>query len=439
MPVAFSTPTRSPSPAAKELVPEHQTSPGLASVLIVGASVAGVRVARELRRLGFDGRITITSAEESLPYDKPPLSKHYLAGTFDVTRISLLEAADVESLRLDLHLGSRAVGLSADERIVVDASGKEFAYDVCVVATGASARPSPWGGGARVHLLRTLQDSDRLRNAIGSGRRVAVVGGGLIGSEVASTAVSLGAAVTVIDPLQAPMARLVGADIATEFTSAHERHGVRTLFGVGVSGLVEHDDRILVGLDGGGDVEADLVVVGIGAVTNDAWLAACGVETGQGIECDRYGRVVGVDALYAAGDVARWPRPPGGEPQRVEHWTNAVEQAAIVAYNIVHPDAPVAYEPIDYVWSDQHDLKLQLVGWPQNSTLHHVVGERSRLPARFAALYSGERGILGGAVTVNWPRALAECRRLLSESAPVDAAKERLEALYRPAETHVGR
>ncbi len=412
---------------------EQAVKLGSRGVLVVGASVAGVRVARDLRRHGFDGRITIAGAEESLPYDKPPLSKQYLAGTFDTARLSLIEPSELEALRLDLRLGAKAVSLSAHDRIVVDDAGRELAYDVCVVATGASARPSPWGGGERVHLLRTLGDSARLKAAITPGARVVVIGAGLIGSEVASTSAKLGGQVTVIDPLRSPMAKLAGEDLAGVIESAHARHGVRAHFGVGVAGLSDDSQSVTVRLTTSEEIEADLAVVGIGVSTNDAWLAGSGAETGQGVECDEYGRVVGLAGVYAAGDVARWPRPPLGIPQRVEHWTNAVEQAATVAYNIVHQDSPVANKPTDYMWSDQYDLKLQVVGWPALSTLHCVIGEPSALPPRFAALFADDRNALSAAVTVNWPRALAECRRLLDESADVVAARDRLEALHRPA------
>ena len=401
--------------------------------LIVGASVAGVRVARDLRRLGFDGQITMTSEEPYLPYDKPPLSKQYLAGLFDASRVSLLDATELDDLRIDLRLSSRAEALHARDKVVVDAAGAEIPYDVCVIATGASARPSPWGGDKRVHLLRTISDSDRLKAALAGSSKVGVIGGGLIGSEVAGTAAKGGAAVTVIDPLASPMARLVGDDVAGDFLAAHHRHGVTTRFGVGVETLSEDASGVDVNLSDGSKLRFDLVVVGIGASTNDGWLAGSGVDTGQGVECDRYGRVVGLDGVYAAGDVARWPRPPLWEPRRVEHWTNAVEQAATVAANIMRPTDPVGYDPVDYVWSDQHDLKLQLVGWPERSRLYCVIGRRDRVPPRYAALYADDQGVLNGAATVNWPRGLAECRRLVSERVPVPHAKQRLEALAVPS------
>lgn len=402
-------------------------------VLIVGASVAGVRVARDLRRLGFDGPIVMTSAEETLPYDKPPLSKQYLAGAFDVSRVSLLNATELDGLSIDLRLGSRATQLHPGEKLLVDAAGAETSYDVCVIATGASARPSPWGGDKRVHVLRTIADADRLRDGLAGSTRVGVIGGGLIGSEVAATAAKGGADVTVVDPLASPMSRLVGDEVASDFLAAHHRHGVTTRFGIGVEALSEDDRGVDVVLSDGAHLRFDLVVVGIGASTNDGWLAGSGVDTGQGIECDRFGRVAGLEGVYAAGDVARWPRPPSGEPRRVEHWTNAVEQAATVAANIVRPYDPVGYDPVDYVWSDQHDLKLQLVGWPESSKLYFIAGDRDRTPPRYGALYADERGILSGAVTINWPRGLAECRRLVAERVPASVARQRLEALAVPA------
>lgn len=402
-----------------------------AGTVVVGASVAGVRVARSLRRAGYGGPVVLVGEEPELPYDKPPLSKQYLNKSMGSGDLLLLSREEAERESIDLRLGVPASALEPEERIVVLADGSRIDYENCVLATGASARPSPWEARSGVYLLRTRRDSDALSEALLPGRRVAVVGGGFIGAEVASAAVAKGCDVVVIDPLQTPLARVVGEELGQRLVGLHARHGVRTLFGVGVAQLSGSEGNLNITLADGAELAADVAVVGIGAVCNDAWLAGSGVPLDDGVVCDEFCRVEGLSSVYASGDLARWFHRRHQELIRVEHWTNAVEQAACVARSIAS-GTPVAYEPVEYVWSDQYDVRIQVVGRPAQGVRSETIGDTSSVPERMAVLYATEGGELTGAVTLNWPRALVECRRLVSSGANLEAAVHRLSSLRLP-------
>lgn len=398
-------------------------------MVVVGASVAGVRACRGLRSEGFGGRIILVGDEPELPYDKPPLSKQYLAGSFDRQALRLLTREQAARHQVDLRLGAAAAELDVASRKVLLADGSTLSYDACVVATGASARPAPWGKApSGVYVLRTLTDSESLRQALTEGTSVAVVGGGFIGAEVASTAAARGCRVTVVDPLPVPIGAIAGDEVGGLLTAAHARHGVVTRFGVGVTRIAGEAGGLEIGLTDGILVRADIAVVGIGAVLNDAWLASSGLTVDDGVLCDQHCRAVGAPEVLAAGDVARWWHPRVGETVRVEHWTNAVEQAACVAHNIAHPDAQRAYAPVEYIWSDQYDTKIQIVGRPERSSRCRIVGEVVP-PGHFAALYADDEGRLCGAVVVNWPRALVESRRALAGAGDLEALTTAVAAL----------
>lgn len=400
------------------------------TVVVVGSSIGGVRTAQALRSEGFAGRVVLVGEEATAPYDKPPLSKQFLAGDWDVDRVTLLSTEAAERSRIELRLGVAAVRLDVAARQVLLADGTQLDYDSLVVATGASARPSPWQPESGVYVVRTLHDSQKLHEAMQSEGPVVVVGGGFIGAEVAGTARALGREVTMVDPLPTPIGRVVGPEIGRYFTELHHRHGVTTRFGVGVETIDGASGRLRVRLTDGSEHPAATVVVGIGAVPNDQWLADSGVPIDNGVLCDQYSRVLEIPAVFAVGDVARWFHPGHREHVRVEHWTNAVEQGVCAAHNIAHPDDLRPHRPVEYVWSDQYDWKVQIVGRPMRATHHDLVGDLSGDKARATVLYSDNAsGLLRGAVTVNWPKALVQCRRLLTEGATFDKALERVRAL----------
>jgi NADPH-dependent 2,4-dienoyl-CoA reductase/sulfur reductase-like enzyme len=403
------------------------------TVVVVGSSIGGVRTSQALRSEGFDGRVVLVGEESQLPYDKPPLSKKFLTGEWDVDRVLLLTAETAAKDDIELRLGSRATRLDVAERTVHLADGTSLRYDSAVIATGASARPSPWRPESGVHVIRTLDDSRQLHAHLMGGGPVVVVGGGFIGAEVAASVRGLGHEVTVIDPLPTPIGRVVGPEIGQFFSELHHRHGVATRFGVGVEAVEGSAGDLRVRLTDGSVLYVATVVVGIGAVPNDDWLADSGLPIDNGVLCDQYSRALDAPDIYAVGDVAHWFHPGHREYVRVEHWTNAVEQGVCAAHNIARPDDLRAYHPVEYVWSDQYDWKAQIVGRPNRGTRHEIVGSLSGESPRAAVLYTDETGRLWGAVTVNWPKALVQCRRLVTEGATFGDALAKLSALAPPS------
>ncbi|SFO55638.1 phthalate 3,4-dioxygenase, ferredoxin reductase subunit [Pseudonocardia ammonioxydans] len=384
----------------------------MARTVIVGASVGGVRTAQALRAAEYEGEIVLVGDENVLPYDKPPLSKALLAGTTSVDNVGLLTREAAAQTGIELRLGSAAVGV-ADGAVRL-ADGTELPYDDLVIATGARARPSPWGTPPGVHVVRSLDDAHRLGTALRAGGPLVVIGAGFIGAEVAATALGMGLTdVTVVDPVAVPLSRVLNEEVAGVFGDLHAGRGVTTRFGVGVTDVREAGGALEVVLDDGSVLPAATIVVGIGAIPNDEWLAHSGIPTDGGVLCDSHCSSVEAPHVWAVGDVARWWHPVYDRYVRLEHWTNAVEQAVCVAHNITHPEDLRSHAPVEYVWSDQYDWKIQLVGRTGGDLAHVRVDGAD--PARsFAVLYGDGTGRFIGALTVNWPKALVTCRRALS-------------------------
>lgn len=333
------------------------------TVAVVGASLAGLSAARSLRKQGYDGRLVVIGDEPHRPYDRPPLSKEFLAGTVGEGDLAL--ESDDEDLRAEWLLGARAVGFQVDgaERVVLLDDGREVRADGVVVATGAVARNLPGTAGlAGVHTLRTLDDARALRDELALGGRLVVIGGGFIGAEVASTAYALGLDVTVIEAAPTPLAGPLGETMGGVVSALHEAHGVRLLCGVGVKGLSGEDRVDAVLLEDGRTVPADIVVVGVGARPCVEWLEGSGVELDNGVKCGADGRT-SVAGVVAVGDCANWYDPRAGFHRRVEHWTGARERpdaavAALLSWGAVEAGAP---RP-PYFWSDQYGVKIQFAG-----------------------------------------------------------------------------
>lgn len=396
------------------------------TIVVVGASVAGVRTAEGLRACGFDGAVRLVGEDAEEPYDKPPLSKSLLTGVKQDSDAHLLTREQAAAAGIELLLGRRCERLDTLGRRVELEDGTSLDYDHLVIATGARARPSPWEAPG-VHVLRSMQDMRALRKDLRRGGHLVVVGGGFIGSEVASSARALGLEVTIVDPVTVPMSRIVSEEIGEHFLELHRRNGVVTRLGTGVKAVASTDEGLLVTLDDGTVLAADTVVVGIGSIPNDGWLVSSGLHIEDGVVCDEFGRSAGAQGVYAVGDVARWHDPALGLPVRVEHWTNAVEQARVVAHNIVHPDALLAHQPVHYVWSDQHDWKIQVAGRTAGARQAAFIGDPAA-DGRFAVLYTQDDAVLAGAVTVNWPQAGVLCRRALSSGDVVSVVQDKLEA-----------
>lgn len=328
---------------------------------MVGASLAGLSAARSLRKQGYDGRLVVIGDELHRPYDRPPLSKEFLAGTLGETELAL--ETDDEDLRAEWLLGSRAVGLDRTERTVRLADGHEVRADGVVLATGAAARTLPGSEGlSGVHTLRTLDDARALRDELARGGRLVVIGGGFIGAEVASTAYALGLDVTVVEVAPTPLAGPLGETMGAVVSALHADHGVRLLCGVGVKGLSGETRVDAVLLEDGRSLPADIVVVGVGASPCVQWLDGSGVELDNGVKCGADGRT-SLAGVVAVGDCANWYDPRAGYHRRVEHWTGARERpdaavAALLAGGAVAPGVP---RP-PYFWSDQYGVKIQFVG-----------------------------------------------------------------------------
>ncbi|MFI1927714.1 MULTISPECIES: NAD(P)/FAD-dependent oxidoreductase [unclassified Streptomyces] len=331
------------------------------TVAVVGASLAGLSAARSLRKQGYDGRLVVIGDELHRPYDRPPLSKEFLAGTLGEADLAL-EAQD-EDLGAEWLLGTRATGLDRAHRAVRLADGREVRVDGLVIATGAAARRLPGSDGlAGVHVLRTLDDARALRDELARGGRLVVIGGGFIGAEVASTAYALGIDVTVVEVAPTPLAGPLGATMGGIVSGLHADHGVRLLCGVGVKGLSGERRVNAVLLDDGRGIPADIVVVGVGARPCVEWLEGSGVELDNGVKCGADGRTA-LAGVVAVGDCANWYDPRAGAHRRVEHWTGARERpdaavATLLAGGAVVPGVP---RP-PYFWSDQYGVRIQFAG-----------------------------------------------------------------------------
>lgn len=379
-------------------------------IVIVGASLAGLRTAEALRRGGFDGLLTVVGAEPHLPYDRPPLSKGVLTCSVQPPDTRLRQQGDLE---VDWLLGDPAVELAPAARVVRLAGGRALPYDGLVVATGASPRPLP---GVRadlpgVHLLRTLDDAVLLRDALAAGPRVVIVGGGFIGMEVASQCRTLGLPVTLVTPDP-----ILGRALGELSWSAEQRardHGVDVRTPRGVQALVGADRVEQVLLDDGTRVPADVVVVAIGAVPATGWLTGLGLDLTGGLLCDPALAVVGLDEVVAAGDVVRWPHlARAGAAVRLEHWSNAGEQAVAAAERLLRGPGVSPHAPVPSFWSDQFGVRLQGVGHPDLADAVDVV-EGQAAGDRFVAEYRRE-GRLVAALVAGAPRALLPYRRELA-------------------------
>lgn len=349
-------------------------------VVIVGASLAGLRTAQALRALGSSAAITLIGDESEPPYDRPPLSKHFLLGQRDADQLRL-NAGD--GLDVEWRLGRRACALDRDAREIELEGGERIGFDRLVIATGST--PRRLGGPAlgRISVLRTLADAAAIRDRLVAGARVAVIGGGFIGAEIASTARDRGLDVTLIEPEPVLMRRILGDRVGGMMTALHRTHGVDVRCGATAVDLDGGESAQRVRLSDGRSVEADVIVAGIGSVPATGWLEGSGLRIADGVLCDARLRALGTDHIFAAGDVARWHHPLYDESVRVEHWTNATEQAAIVAANICG-DAR-EYRALPYVWTDQFGAKLQIVGRARAGDDIHVV-EHDADTGRFVAL-----------------------------------------------------
>ncbi|MFD4508111.1 NAD(P)/FAD-dependent oxidoreductase [Streptomyces sp. NPDC058457] len=374
------------------------TAPG--RILVVGASASGLTTVESLRRKGYTGEIAVIGDEPHAPYDRPPLSKQVLSGAWEPQRATLRTEEVLSGLAADFVLGDEAVALDPAARTVRTASGRELSADAVVLATGVRPRTLPGQQGlAGVYVLRGLDDALALKAELRPGARLVVVGEGVLGSEIAATARTLGLEVTLTGPLSAPMALQVGPMVAGLLAELHQEHGVRLRLGAGVAGLSGRDGRVTgVELSTGETLTADVVVVAIGASPATDWLADSGLTLDNGVVCDS--RCRAADGIYAVGDVARFRHEGYGRLMRLENRTNATEQAAAVAGVVLGEDRP--YAPVPYFWTDQFEAKLQVHGLlPAGADVEVVEGDVAA--RRFVLRYSSE-GAVTGVLGWNMPK-----------------------------------
>ncbi len=396
------------------------------TVIVVGASLAGWRAVESLRTEGYAGTISLVGGERHLPYDRPPLSKQVLAGTWPPEKAVLADKRRSSELRVHEVLGRRATALDAAERRVTLEDGTELRGDGLVITTGATPRPLPGtedlSQADGLFTLRTLDDALALRAAVTAteGTRVVVIGAGFIGAEVASTCSTLGCRVTVLEALAIPLQPILGPEIGAHCGSLHGAHGVELRTGVAVgavrraaaNGASAGGGGLEVSLDGGEVLAADVVVVGIGVVPETGWLHDSGLTVENGVVCDD--RLFAADGIVAAGDVARWNwRHDGSEEMiRIEHWNLAAEAGVAAARNLLtgRTDA-TSFTPVPYFWSDQYGIRLQVIGSPRGSDEVKVV-DGSFEEGKFVALF-GRADRLSAVMAIGRPRQLMMYRPLL--------------------------
>jgi NADPH-dependent 2,4-dienoyl-CoA reductase/sulfur reductase-like enzyme len=391
-------------------------------IVIVGASVAGVRAAEALRAEGFAGSVTLIGRELHFPpYDRPPLSKELLSGAWGPDRGRLRVAEDLD---VTLRLGVEATSLTLGSDVVGLSDGSEVGFDGLVIATGATPRtlgsidPSIDG----VFVLRTFEDAMALRAELAHRPRVVVIGAGFIGAEVAATCRGLGLDVAVVDPAPFPMERALGPVLGEWAAELHRSRGVDLDLGVAVAG-VRGDGRVrAVVLEDRREIPADLVVVAVGVTPEVAWLEHSGLEIDNGVVCDQWCRALGTTNVVAAGDLARWMNPLFGRVMRIEHWANAVEQGEAAAKTLLYGEGAPPFASVPYFWSNQYDTRIQFVGIGGN---FHRVTEGSLDEPRFVATFELD-GRLVGAACVNAPARLSRYRRLITEGIGVDELEDAL-------------
>jgi 3-phenylpropionate/trans-cinnamate dioxygenase ferredoxin reductase subunit len=382
-------------------------------VVIVGAGAAGLTAAEALRNRGYDGTLTLIGDEQHLPYDRPPLSKQILAGTWEPDRIALRSPDALAKLDADLLLGRCAVGLDMATRRVLLDGGDRIDFDGLVIATGVTPRSLPGADLAGIHLLRSLDDALSLRAHLLARPAVVVIGAGFLGAEVAAVARRMSLDVTLIDPLPVPMYRQFGHHIGEMIGQLHIDHGVSVRCGTGVRRFLSTAGRVIgVELTDGSTLYADLVVVAVGASPALNWLADSGLPQGNGIKCDTHCQAA--PGIYAAGDIASWHNNHFNTRMRLEHRMNATEQAMTVAGNLLGADRPFA--PVPYFWTDQYDARIQAYGiFPADADITVLHGQPTS--RNFVAGYT-HQGNMVGVLGWNSPRELRKLRQLVVDRTP---------------------
>jgi 3-phenylpropionate/trans-cinnamate dioxygenase ferredoxin reductase subunit len=396
---------------------------GPARIVLVGGGLAAAKTAQALRRRGYDGALTLLTAEPHRPYERPPLSKGYLSGDTPAEEVFVHEAGWYAEHDVDLRTSTAVVALDRERREVRVASGERFEYDAVLLATGASPRrpPIPGAYADGVLALRTIDDSDALQARFARGEPVVVVGGGWIGLEASAAARRAGCEVTVVESASQPLQRVLGTRVASAFTALHRDHGVRFVLGASVEALPVDGSGAVAGvrLADGTVLPGATVLVAVGVTPADGLAREAGLQIANGI-------AVGSDlrssdpAVIAAGDVAAAEHPVLGRRLRVEHWSNAVRQAPVAAAALL--GEPASYERMPYVFSDQYDVSLEYVGAAEHPEQAEVVVRGSLEDRRFVAFWL-EKGLVQAAMTVGLAGLVPALEDLVRSGRPVDTAR----------------
>jgi 3-phenylpropionate/trans-cinnamate dioxygenase ferredoxin reductase subunit len=384
--------------------------------VIVGAGLAGAKAAETLRAEGFDGRIVLVGAEAERPYERPPLSKEYLRGEAGRDKVYVHDEGFYAANDVELRLGTSAVSLdTATAELALD-DGRRLRYDRLLLATGAEPRrlPIPGGDLDGIHYLRSVGDSDALRERLDRGGSVVVVGAGWIGAEAAASARQRGLDVTVVEPAAVPLERVLGSEVGAVYRDIHADHGVRMLLGTGVEAF-EGDTAVeRVRTTDGRELACDFVIVGIGVTPRTELAARAGIAVGDGILVDEHLRTSAPN-VFAAGDVAGAQHPFYGERIRVEHWANALHQGPVAARNMDGRAEP--FDRLPYFFSDQYDVGMEYSGFAR--TWDRVVFRGDPATREFIAFWLlGDRVVAG--MNVNVWDVVDPIQRLIRERVSVD-------------------
>lgn len=380
------------------------------SIVVVGASLAGLSAARSARMSGYAGEIVVVGDEEHAPYDRPPLSKDVLLAEADPPFRPLIKPADLDSLRIDLRLGRPAVGLDLAGRTVNLAGGAELGYQHLILATGATPTRVPLPGHLPAAYLRTWDDALAIRRALKAVRNLVIVGGGLIGSEVASAARSIGVCVTIVDLDDMPLRKTFGEEVAARVRRWHIEHGVTCIDRVTID--PDANPSGAVRLSSGEQVKANLILCAVGVRPNTSWLDGSGLDITDGVLCDRTCTTPDA-AVLAAGDVARMQLATDSlaSSARLEHRDSARQQGAAAGQNAWRPPADrTAITTVPYAWSDMYGHKIQSVGWPSMASSPRV--ELTKDSGQLRVTYHRDERLIGG-VLVDRPQDVAALRSVI--------------------------
>ena len=387
------------------------------TTVVIGASLAGFKVAQELRRHQYADEIVLIGEESHQPYDRPPLSKGLLSGTVEADTLQLASPASYAELAIELRLGVAVTDVDLGARRLRTSDGTWHGYQTLVIAAGARPRRLPaLESFVNVHYLRTIDDATALRERLPSIARLAVVGGGLIGGEAAATARRLGIEVTVIDVLERPFHRTLGAYAGSLIEEHHRDMGVTFACGAPIAGYAGDASVEEIHLADGRVIATDAVLVGVGVVPNVEFLDRSGLDLADGVLCDATGRCG--EAVWAVGDIARWDRSDGLTPRRFEHWSNAVDHARAVAWNIVAPEDGARRHAagIPYFWTDQYDHKVQVFGTPAAAD-EFVPLTSDPDPFKLSGVFCRDGRVAAG-IAINAVREVPAVRRLVADATP---------------------